>query len=454
MHRMIVLGALTASALTLSTPVLGETAARVEFITGDGIALSRDGQARALAKGAEVAEGETVNTRNGRVQLRFSDGAFVSLQPQSQFRIDEYHFGGRADGSERGFFSLLQGGLRTITGLVGRTNKRNYQVSTAVATIGIRGTEYTASYGDGMSGAVGEGEIVVCNAGGCINVTNGEGYFVGGSDIRPTVTQKKTDLPPTQPDGTFPSFVSGDQTTEGGTPAGLILTGTQTLTSAVAGIWMGNALYSPDTVTFAADGSVTSMSSIGSITSLADIGNNGYIAWGRGIDQNGLPVAYVTGLATPASELANLAINAPIATYQAIGHTTPVVMPISLANQVRALNVNQVAVVSPSGTGPTLGIFNGATLTANFALARVDATVSVSVGGTDLVATASGVPIASTNKALTFDSSTCGACSNASMKGMFAGPNAQFAGLTYVIGNGQSTSLTSAGVVGAVVFAR
>ena len=107
-----------------------------------------------------------------------------------------------------------------------------------------------------------------------------------------------------------------------------------------------------------------------------------------------------------------------------------------------------------SGTGPTLGIFNGATLTANFALARVDATVSVSVGGTDLVATASGVPIASTNKALTFDSSTCGACSNASMKGMFAGPNAQFAGLTYVIGNGQSTSLTSAGVVGAVVFAR
>ena len=101
MHRMIVLGALSACALTLSTPVLGETAARVEFITGEGIALNRDGQARALAKGAEVAEGETVNTRNGRIQLRFSDGAFVSLQPQSQFRIDQYHFAGRADGSER-----------------------------------------------------------------------------------------------------------------------------------------------------------------------------------------------------------------------------------------------------------------------------------------------------------------------------------------------------------------
>jgi hypothetical protein len=56
---------------------------------------------------------------------------------------------------------------------------------------------------------------------------------------------------------------------------------------------------------------------------------------------------------------------------------------------------------------------------------------------------------------LTFDSTTCGACSNASMKGIFAGPHAEFAGLTYAIGASQGTSLTSASsVIGAVTFAR
>ena len=44
-------------------------------------------------------------------------------------------------------------GLRTITGLVGRSNRDNYKVTTAVATIGIRGTEYTGAFtpGDGRN---------------------------------------------------------------------------------------------------------------------------------------------------------------------------------------------------------------------------------------------------------------------------------------------------------------
>jgi hypothetical protein len=43
------------------------------------------------------------------VQLRFTDGAYVSLQPQTLFRVDDYRYDGKADGNERGFFSLLKG---------------------------------------------------------------------------------------------------------------------------------------------------------------------------------------------------------------------------------------------------------------------------------------------------------------------------------------------------------
>ena len=103
------------------------------------------GVQRPLGKGAEIGNGDTVRTgEGGRAQLRFTDGAMVSLQPQSEFRIDDYQYAGQTDGQEKGFFSLLKGGLRTITGWVGRTHRENYKVTTNVATIGIRGTEFLA----------------------------------------------------------------------------------------------------------------------------------------------------------------------------------------------------------------------------------------------------------------------------------------------------------------------
>ena len=149
---------------------LAASAARVDFATGDVKAIATDGTSRTLAKGAEVASGDTIDTGGGRAHLRFSDGALVSLQPQSQFRIDDYRFSGKVDGSEKGFFSLLKGALRTITGLVGRSNRDNYKVSTVVATIGIRGTEYSIAYGNSITVSTGEGTVEVCNAAGCLIV--------------------------------------------------------------------------------------------------------------------------------------------------------------------------------------------------------------------------------------------------------------------------------------------
>lgn len=118
-------------------------AARVTFARGPVAAVSADGTSRAVERGTEVNPGDTIRTGTGRAQLRFTDGAFVSLKPDTDFRVDEYRFeGGRGTGEERGFFSLLRGGLRTITGLIGRARKASYRMRTPVATIGIRGTGY------------------------------------------------------------------------------------------------------------------------------------------------------------------------------------------------------------------------------------------------------------------------------------------------------------------------
>src|SRR5262249_31616111 len=115
-------------------------AARADFVYGVVTVAGLDGREEPLLRGAELNSGDTVRTAEGRAQLRFSDGAYVSLQPQSEFAIRDYRFDGKTDGSERGFFGLLKGAMRAVSGLVGRVNRDNFQVTTPTATIGIRGT--------------------------------------------------------------------------------------------------------------------------------------------------------------------------------------------------------------------------------------------------------------------------------------------------------------------------
>ncbi|MCU0869113.1 MAG: FecR family protein [Burkholderiales bacterium] len=190
------------------TGVFAAPAANVDFVHGDASVSGPGGQTRPLKRGAAVEPGETIVTGDGaRAQLKFTDGAYVSLSPGSQFRIDEYRFNGKPDGTEKGFFSLLKGGLRTITGLVGRVNKGAYQVSTSVATIGIRGTEYTIAYGNSVTGSVGGGGITACNAGGCTNVDSGETFYIPSADVRPVITFKTVDLPPPPPPPAPPAEV-------------------------------------------------------------------------------------------------------------------------------------------------------------------------------------------------------------------------------------------------------
>lgn len=196
-------GATLMVALSAAFPftAMAANAGLVDFAVGDVNALAADGRARPVTKGMTFESGETIETGDsGRAQLRFTDGAQISLQPKSQFRIDDYRYAGRNDGSEKGFFSLLRGGLRTITGAVGRTNRDNYKVTTAVATIGIRGTEYSVTYGNSITVTTGEGIIEICNAAGCLILNSGETAYIADGKTQPVMTDKKADVPPPPPE--------------------------------------------------------------------------------------------------------------------------------------------------------------------------------------------------------------------------------------------------------------
>src|SRR5689334_3849967 len=118
----------------------GAAAGWIDFAAGATVSDAQ-GRQRALTKGDNIDKGDTIRTGDaGRAQIRFVDGAYVSLQPNTEFAIKDYAFDGKTDGSERGFFALARGAMRTVTGLIGRVNRNRYQVSTPTATIGIRGT--------------------------------------------------------------------------------------------------------------------------------------------------------------------------------------------------------------------------------------------------------------------------------------------------------------------------
>jgi hypothetical protein len=126
-------------------PVVAADIGRVLLATGEAVAV-RDKQIVKLAYGSAVQNGDVLRTGSAStLQVRFIDESMLALRENSELRIDEFRYSGKEDGSDRGFFSLLKGGLRKVTGLVGRTNHKNYQMNSIVGTIGIRGTDYATT---------------------------------------------------------------------------------------------------------------------------------------------------------------------------------------------------------------------------------------------------------------------------------------------------------------------
>ncbi|WP_161491127.1 FecR family protein [Polynucleobacter hirudinilacicola] len=173
----VLLGAILACAL--ASPIFAQSTAevgRILLALGD-TKLIRKGQSSALTKGATLQAGDTITTGvNSNLQMRMTDGAVIALRAGSEFKIDEYQFNGKSDGTEKASLNLVQGGVRAVTGVIGRENKDNLKVNTVAATIGVRGTGFNivdcsnsclgadkALAKNGLYAGVFEGKVVVKN---------------------------------------------------------------------------------------------------------------------------------------------------------------------------------------------------------------------------------------------------------------------------------------------------
>ena len=134
----IVLVLLTASSVAVAQE---DSAGMVVASRGEVIAMSNGGS-RELKQGDFIYVNDEILT-SGRsfAVLQFTDGAKVTVRPDSTLIIEQYLYAGN-EGDEA-TLNLVSGGLRVITGAMAKTNPENYKVRTPVALMGVRGTEFS-----------------------------------------------------------------------------------------------------------------------------------------------------------------------------------------------------------------------------------------------------------------------------------------------------------------------
>jgi len=76
--------------------------------------------------------------------LKLRDGSQITVGKNSEFVVTDYHI--YKDQPNQAEFELVKGAFRSITGFISQRPHR-YEVKTAVATIGIRGTDFWGGFG-------------------------------------------------------------------------------------------------------------------------------------------------------------------------------------------------------------------------------------------------------------------------------------------------------------------
>jgi hypothetical protein len=212
--RVIAVAALLAGAQ------LALAAGTVTHLSGTLYVKRTDGTMRLLSERSRVIEGDELSTeRSTYAQVKFDDGGQVTLRPSTRVKIDNFSFN-KAEPEKDGFvMSLLKGGFRAITGLIGkRANRNAYRVSTNTATIGIRGTDFSPidipapGPGDpplppdlkpGTYVRVHGGAIVMISGGIERMATQGQVIYAASSNLPPELIPPPPSLPRVEPPFSF-----------------------------------------------------------------------------------------------------------------------------------------------------------------------------------------------------------------------------------------------------------
>ena len=211
-HSLIAI-LVTAALAAGSSAALANTG-QVTHLSGTLSVKKADGSVRILSPRSEVAAGDTITTeKDTYANIRFADGANMTIKPATSIKIEQLSYDPSKPLGDSFAATLLAGGLRMITGLLGQRSRDKFKMGTSTATIGIRGTTFNVD--DCATTAAGCGDlppgVYVGVTDGSVEVTNPEGRMVIGAGQYSIVPRNQAPRPTANPGLVFtpPSAFSG-----------------------------------------------------------------------------------------------------------------------------------------------------------------------------------------------------------------------------------------------------
>lgn len=197
-------------------PASADPAGTVTHLAGTLTVKRTDGTTKLLATKSEVAEGDELSTQDETyARIKFVDGGEIVLRPNTQLKVKNYAYVESKPQSDNIVLSLIRGGLRAVTGLLGKRNNERFKLETSTATIGIRGTHFGAllcasdcagipttsgqTPANGLHLDVAAGAILVTNAGGAQQFNVGQFGYVATSATPPVIVPPQSGIQVTMP---------------------------------------------------------------------------------------------------------------------------------------------------------------------------------------------------------------------------------------------------------------
>jgi hypothetical protein len=168
-------------------------AGRVTYLRGEAT-LRHAASSRPMAVGTTVQAGDRIVTgKDSRAVVTLTDGTTITLGDDTDFGFKAYEYS-TATHEGKAALELLKGVFRAVTGLLGKQAHPDLTVTTVVATLGVRGTDFWGGFhfSDALDVAVFAGRgIFVENAAGRVEITEpGFGTTVRSAHTPPDPPKK------------------------------------------------------------------------------------------------------------------------------------------------------------------------------------------------------------------------------------------------------------------------
>lgn len=186
LHWLTAIAVTLLSGFAVNHAAAQEAIGSVSRIQGEGSGM-RGSAIRSLAPNASVFLNEVVSTgKAARLEITFKDKTQLTLGENAKLILDRYVYN---PGAGRGAIRFrLVGAFRFISGQVSKLANSNVSVTTAVATVGIRGTEFWGGPIDDQALGVFliEGAVRVSNAAGARTLNRpGQGTNIAMRGVAP-----------------------------------------------------------------------------------------------------------------------------------------------------------------------------------------------------------------------------------------------------------------------------